>query len=53
MTSCVAEGVTYVNDARVVAADVAATNGVMHVIDHVLVPAKYLQEATSRPVIGK
>ena len=34
----VEDGVVHVNDATVVGADVAATNGVIHVIDTVLIP---------------
>jgi uncharacterized surface protein with fasciclin (FAS1) repeats len=34
----VVDGVVYVNDAKVVAADVMANNGVIHVIDKVLLP---------------
>jgi len=32
------DGAAYVNDARIVAADVDASNGVIHVIDRVLLP---------------
>ena len=32
----------YVNTAHVVKTDIAATNGVVHLIDHVLVPSRYL-----------
>jgi uncharacterized surface protein with fasciclin (FAS1) repeats len=32
-------GAAYVDDARIVLADVDASNGVIHVIDHVLLPA--------------
>lgn len=31
----------YVNNAHVIKADIAATNGVVHLIDHVLVPIRY------------
>jgi uncharacterized surface protein with fasciclin (FAS1) repeats len=33
------DGSVYVNDARIVAADIDASNGVIHVIDEVLLPA--------------
>jgi transforming growth factor-beta-induced protein len=38
LTPSVAGGVAYVGGARIVIADVDASNGVIHVIDHVLVP---------------
>nr|KAG5711651.1 hypothetical protein BaRGS_016833 [Batillaria attramentaria] len=41
-------GVTYINHAKVLLGDVPATNGVMHVLDKVLVPPRY---ATS--IVGK
>lgn len=31
-----------INNGKVTQADIAATNGVVHVIDHVLIPARYL-----------
>ncbi len=34
----VADGVVHINDAKVVAADVMASNGVIHVIDTVILP---------------
>jgi uncharacterized surface protein with fasciclin (FAS1) repeats len=34
----VKEGVVFINDSRVVAADVEASNGVIHVVDTVLIP---------------
>lgn len=34
----VREGVAYINDSRIVQTDVAATNGIIHVIDAVLLP---------------
>ncbi len=39
LTFSVTDGAVMVNDANVVAADIAATNGTIHVIDTVLVPA--------------
>ncbi|XP_069138920.1 transforming growth factor-beta-induced protein ig-h3-like [Argopecten irradians] len=35
----------YVNNGKVLKADIAATNGVVHIIDHVLVPLRYLGSA--------
>jgi uncharacterized surface protein with fasciclin (FAS1) repeats len=48
MTSFCADGV-HVNNARVVVGDVAAANGVMHIIDMVLIPPQY---ATGH-IVGK
>ena len=33
-------GATYVNDAKIVTPGVAASNGVIHVVDKVLIPPK-------------
>ena len=38
-----------INNAHVTKADISATNGVVHVIDHVLIPARYLFST----IIGK
>ena len=38
LTPSVAAGAAYIDGARIVIADVDASNGVIHVIDHVLVP---------------
>ena len=34
-------GVTLNNQAHVTQADISATNGVVHIIDHVLIPNRY------------
>ena len=36
----VSEGSVYINDSKVTSADVMASNGVIHVIDTVLIPKK-------------
>ncbi|XP_069140666.1 transforming growth factor-beta-induced protein ig-h3-like [Argopecten irradians] len=38
-----------VNNGKVLSADIAATNGVVHIIDHVLIPLRYLGSA----ILGK
>lgn len=45
----VKDGQVFVNDAQVVAADVAAANGVIHVIDSVLLPPAAESAATAEP----
>jgi len=42
-----AKGGLYIDDASVVAADIKASNGVIHVIDSVLIPADIVSVATS------
>lgn len=43
-----AEGDVFVNGARVIAADIIATNGVVHVINEVLVPARMTTQPPDR-----
>ncbi|MCS6826963.1 MAG: fasciclin domain-containing protein [Caldilinea sp.] len=38
VTFSIADGVVKVNDATVIAADIEASNGVIHVIDKVILP---------------
>ena len=38
-------GVTINRQAHVTQADISATNGVVHIIDHVLIPSRYLYSA--------
>lgn len=44
----VKDGAVMVNDAKVVAVDIPATNGVIHVIDTVLMPAAEVQASTAQ-----
>jgi LysM repeat protein len=43
----ITDGVVMLNDARVIATDIAAANGVIHVIDRVLIPSSTAAESTS------
>jgi hypothetical protein len=43
LTPSVAGGAAFIDGARIVIADVDASNGVIHVIDHVLVPGTVIQ----------
>jgi uncharacterized surface protein with fasciclin (FAS1) repeats len=46
----VKDGIVTVNDARVVGADIVATNGVIHAVDAVIVPAPPTDKAaTEKP----
>ena len=42
LTFTIKDGSVYVNDAMVVTADIETSNGVIHVIDAVLIPPKYV-----------
>jgi len=44
----IADNSVFINNAKVTTADVGATNGVVHIVDHVLIP-HYLSEAAQAP----
>lgn len=47
-----ADGVVTINKAKVVKADIVASNGVIHVIDSVLMPAEKKDEASKKDIVA-